>query len=295
MGEFRIMPHMRLQEWVAEEKGYFADEGLDYQFVRGDGLSRRDSSVQAAEGTSPAIVKQGAFESMEAGRACNVSAACHWAVNMAASAQHGRMWGHAYSVTPCGIMVPADSPIKRAEDLAGVEVGVGYHSGSHFTTMQTLAKYMPMDSIKLRFIGGPWDRVDLLLERRIQAATVFGTQKDVLEQQGFRKVVDATFMIGFLIQPGTATEDVEKYFRALRRAQRDIDVEPEQFRHYYLNEMPDKYKPMVDVRAFSSGERIVFEPYTQQVYEKTHRWMEEHNLFDATQAGAAGFAQAVMV
>jgi hypothetical protein len=69
-----------------------------------------------------------------------VSAACHWAVNRAASAQHGRMWGHAYSVTPCGIMVPADSPIKRAEDLAGVEVGVGYHSGSHFTTMQTLAK-----------------------------------------------------------------------------------------------------------------------------------------------------------
>jgi NitT/TauT family transport system substrate-binding protein len=295
MSKFRIMPHMRLQEWVAEDQGYFADEGLDYEFVRGDGLSRRDSSVQAAEGTSPTIVKQGAFESMEAGRACHVSAACHWAVNMAASARHGRMWGHAYSVTPCGIMVPADSPIKRAEDLAGVEVGVGYHSGSHFTTMQTLAKYMPMDSIKLRFVGGPWDRVDLLLEHRIQAATVFGTQKDVLEQQGFRKVVDATFMIGFLIQPGTATGDVEKYFRALRRAQRDIDVEPEQFRHYYLNEMPDKYKPMVDVRAFSAGERIVFEPYTQLVYEKTHRWMEEHNFFDASQAGTAGFARAVLV
>jgi NitT/TauT family transport system substrate-binding protein len=295
MGKFRIMPHMRLQEWVAEEKGYFADEGLDYEFVRGDGLSRRDSSVQATEGTSPAIVKQGAFESMEAGRACNVSAACHWAVNMAASAQHGRMWGHAYSVTPCGIMVPADSSIRRAKDLAGVEVGVGYHSGSHFTTVHTLAKYMPMDGIKLRFIGGPWDRVDLLLERRIQAATVFGTQKDVLEQQGFRKVVDATFMIGFLIQPGTATADVEKYFRALRRAQRDIDVEPEQFRHYYLNEMPDKYKPMVDVRAFSSGERLVFEPYTQQVYEKTHRWMEEHHFFAASQAGTTGFAQAVLV
>jgi hypothetical protein len=81
----------------------------------------------------------------------------------------------------------------------------------------------------------------------------------------------------------------------LQRAQRDIDVEPERFRHYYLNEMPDKYKPMVDVRAFSSGERIVFEPYTQQVYEKTHRWMEEHHFFAASQAGAAGFVQAVLV
>jgi NitT/TauT family transport system substrate-binding protein len=158
MGKFRIIPHMRLQEWVAEEKRYFADEGLDYEFVPGDSVSRRDGSVQAGEETSPAIVKQGAFESMEAGRACNVSTACHWAVNMAASARHGRMWGHAYSVTPCGIMVPADSPIKQAKDLAGVEVGVGYHSGSHFTTMQTLAKYMPADSIKLQSAQGEWYR-----------------------------------------------------------------------------------------------------------------------------------------
>ena len=29
MGKFVIAPHMRLQEWVAEEKGYFRDEGLD--------------------------------------------------------------------------------------------------------------------------------------------------------------------------------------------------------------------------------------------------------------------------
>ena len=32
MTKFVIAPHMRLQEWVAEEKGYFAAEGLDYEF-----------------------------------------------------------------------------------------------------------------------------------------------------------------------------------------------------------------------------------------------------------------------
>src|ERR1700743_2230125 len=30
--KFVIAPHMRLQEWVAEEKGYFAAESLDYEF-----------------------------------------------------------------------------------------------------------------------------------------------------------------------------------------------------------------------------------------------------------------------
>ena len=33
MSKFRIEPHGRLQEWVAEEKGYFKDEGLDYEFL----------------------------------------------------------------------------------------------------------------------------------------------------------------------------------------------------------------------------------------------------------------------
>jgi hypothetical protein len=32
---FRIMPHGRLQEWVAEEKGYFTAEGLEYSLVLG--------------------------------------------------------------------------------------------------------------------------------------------------------------------------------------------------------------------------------------------------------------------
>jgi hypothetical protein len=35
MATFRITPHGRLQEWVADEKGYFRDEGLDYEFVYG--------------------------------------------------------------------------------------------------------------------------------------------------------------------------------------------------------------------------------------------------------------------
>ena len=34
MTKFVIESHFRLQEWVAEEKGYFRDEGLDYEIGR---------------------------------------------------------------------------------------------------------------------------------------------------------------------------------------------------------------------------------------------------------------------
>ena len=307
---FKIQPHNRLQEWVAEEKGYFEDEGLEYVFHTGDnvvrhytyqgdagsnGDARNAGGVQSTE-EAPAEVKQGAFEAMEAGRTCDISAACHWAVNMAASGQHGKMWGHAYSVTPAGIYVAPESTIRRPEDLAGAQVGVGYHSGSHFSALQALEAFVSLDQVNLMFIGRPNDRVAQLLDRKVDAANVFGLQTYILEQQGFRKVADTSFMIGFLISgQDTDLEDVEKYFRALRRAQRDIDVEHQKYTHYYLREIADEFKSIVDVRAFGPGERLVFEPYTQDIYEQTHRWMAKHRLFGADQAGQVRFESAVVV
>ena len=301
---FKIQPHNRLQEWVAEEKGYFQDEGLEYVFHTGDNVVRHygyqggngsDGGVVSTD-EAPAEVKQGAFEAMEAGRTCDISAACHWAVNMAASGEHGRMWGHAYSVTPSAIYVAPESAIKTPSYLLSAEVGVGYHSGSHFSALQALEAFIRLDQVRLKFIGRPNDRVAQLLDRKIDAANVFGMQSYIVEQQGFRKVLDTTFMIGFLISgQDVEIEDVEKYFRALQRAQRDIDVEHQQYTHYYLREMADEFKPLVDVRGFGPGERIVFEPYTRETYEKTHRWMEQLKLFDEAQAGAARYESAVLL
>src|SRR5207253_2871345 len=130
------------------------------------------------------------------------------------------------SVTPSGIYVPPESPIRTPQDLAAVEVGVGYHSGSHFSALQALEAILPRDQIRFRFIGLPLDRLRLLVERKVEAANVFGAPLYVLEQQGFRKVVDTTFMIGFLLSADADRDDLERYFNALRRAQKDIDLEP---------------------------------------------------------------------
>jgi NitT/TauT family transport system substrate-binding protein len=292
MGIFRIQPHGRLHEWVAEEKGYFTAEGLEYEFVRAAEVYR--PTVQSSE-SATAEVKTGAFESIEAGRSCEVSSACHWAVNMAASAEHGKMYGKAYSIGLAGIYVPPESPIRRVEDLAGVEVGVGYHSGSHFSALQALYDALPEADVKLRFIGSPPQRVDMLLARAVPAANVFTIQKDIVEQQGFRKVLDTTFIMGFLITGDAEDEDVEKYFRALESAQRDIDLEPERYKRYFLREIDEKYHSLVDVRNFSPGERIIFSAYTQEMYEKTHRWMELTGLFPKDQMGHQAYQSAVLV
>jgi len=295
MGKFRIQPHGRLQEWVAEEKGYFVAEGLDYQFVPSFyGSTQGYGSVQSGNGAPPEV-KSGAFESYAEGRACEVSSACHWAVNMASSTGHGRMWGGAYSVSPSGIYVASESPIRDPEDLANVEIGVSYHSGSHFSTLQGLESFLPRDSIRLSFIGQLMDRVAALLDGKIEAANAFGAPTYLLEQQGFRKIVDTTFMEGFLVPDDAERTDVERYFRALQRAQRDVDIELERYKHYFLKEIATKYHALCDVRRFGAGERIVFEPYTREMYERTNRWMVSWQLFEDGIAGDTDYAEAVLI
>ena len=291
MGRFRIQSHARLQEWVAEEKGYFKDEGLDYEFIVKPIAAWSD--VQSTE-LAPQELRAGAFESFEEGRACDLSAACHWTVNMAASAGHGRMWGRAYSVTPSGIYVPPESPIKKPEDLANVPVTAGYHSGSHFSTLQNLERFLKREEIKLHFAGLLLDRLVLLVDRKVAAASLFGAPLYVAEQLGFRKIVDTSFMIGHLITGDANEEEVERYFRALRRAQRDIDIEPELYKHYFLRELPERFQRMVDIRMFGPGERLVFEPYPKEVFERTRRWIESWNLFPPEQTGNAGYESSVV-
>src|SRR3954454_15543726 len=183
MGKFIIQPHGRLQEWIAHEKNYFRDEGLDYEFAAGLSAS---SAKQIDAAGKVAEVRSGAFESYKQaggnkGVKSDISCACHWAVNQA-SAQHiGTMWGKSYVVTPGGIMVPPDSPIMRPDDLAGQEIAVGYHSGSHFTTIQPREPFLARDQIKLRFVGSSWARVDVGVERDVPATSVWGITCQVLE------------------------------------------------------------------------------------------------------------------
>ena len=96
---------------------------------------------------------------------------------------------------------------------------------------------------------------------------------------GFRKVLDSTFMIATMLTGDPEPEDVRKYFAALRRAQRDIDLRPELYTHYYRQEFPLRFHPQMDTRRWGPGERIVFEPYTKEVYDQSIDWIAERDIF----------------
>ncbi len=288
MSRFVIAPHMRLHEWVAVEKGYFDEEGLDYEL---------HDELYGADGRRHHLGdKVGAYQTFEKGRKSDVSCACHWTVNVAAASGHGKLYADCYSVSPCGIFVSTDSDIRTPEDLAGVPVSVGYQSGSHYSTIQALEQFLKPEEINLSFADGLlFSRLEMLIDGEVPAASLFSGPYYFLEQLGFRKVVDTSFMMASMVAETADREDIEKYFRALKRAQADIDLRPELYTHYYRNEFPERFREQMDTRLFGPGERIVFEPYSREIFESSRQWIAERNIFEDGDLGARDYADAVVV
>jgi hypothetical protein len=285
---FVIEPHFRLHEWVAEEKGYFRQEGLDYIFR--ETVKSSDGKAHDTQGQT-----SGAYQKYEAGKPSDVNCACHWTVNVAAANGHGKLWADVYSVSPAGLFVPADSPIKRPEDLAGVPISVGYQSGSHYSTIQALEQFIPRDQINLTFADGMlFKRLDNLIEGVSQASSLFSGPYYMAEQLGFRKILDSTFMIASMVTGDPDPEYLRRFYRALKRAQRDIDLRPDLYTHYYRNEFPERYHAVMDTRRWGPGERIVFEPYTEEVFAQSRDWIVDHGIFETDKMGASSYLDAVI-
>ena len=286
--KFIIEPHFRLQEWVAEEKGYFKDEGLDYIFHE---LIKSTDGAHHYKGD-----KVGAMQSFEHGRTSDVSCACHWTVGVAASKGKGRLYGDVYSVSPAGVFVPKDSPVQKPEDLAGVPIAVGYQSGSHYSTIQALEQYMPADKINLTFADGMlFHRLDQLLDGKAQASTLFcgpvllrraarlpqdhrlhlhdrhldhraiPTRRTCASSSGRCAARSATSTCGRSSTPTTTRTNSRS---AITR--------------------------MMDTRRWGPGERLVFEPYTKEVYEETFKWIADHGIFADTGMGSGKYEEAVL-
>jgi len=299
MTKLIIQPHGRLNDWVADEKGYFGDEGLDYELnVEG---SRKNTPPLAALAANESLADNrfGAFERYAEGHgrkgknAGDVSCACHWTINQAAKVEEGIMWANAYSVCEAAIVVPGDSDVFQPGDLADKEIAVGYHSGSHFSALQALEVFLHPENIALKFVGTSWSRVDAALAGKVPAVNAWGPQLYLLEQHGFRRIVSTTFMMAFMFPSDADEESVERYMRSLIRAQTDIDFEPERYKHYFINEIPERFRDRVDVRRFGVGERVVPQPYSRAIFDRTQAWLRERKLFGGPSIADASRRQEV--
>ncbi|MEE2956525.1 MAG: hypothetical protein VX780_10370 [Pseudomonadota bacterium] len=142
-----------------------------------------------------------------------MSFACQWTVNVAAASGHGKLYADAYSVAPCGVFVPADSEIIKPEDLAGVPISVGFQSSSHYSTIRALEQILSPKEFNLSFADGLlFNRMERLIDGKVPAAILFSGAYYFMEQLGFRKIIDSSFIMASMVSEDADLEDVKNTF-----------------------------------------------------------------------------------
>src|SRR5215813_15025824 len=243
---------MGLNDFVAQQEGYFAAEGLDVEFDwktfrgtqsswRGLAYFERPQDRPYAEGRD---VTQGA---------------CAWGSICNASAGMGRFVPDAYGVSPWAIFVRPDSHIRRPQDLKDVPVSVGMRAGSHFNVPYRLEKYLPLAHIKTVNTGGFGARLKALLDGEVEAASLLPPQIAMAEQLGLRKIIDDRFKTLWWVPQNAPPEVVHGYMRALNRAEQALESNLAKYLPLWKLSVPAEFENFHpwDFSKFGRGERFV--------------------------------------
>jgi NitT/TauT family transport system substrate-binding protein len=271
---------MGLNDFVAQQEGFFEAEDLDVEFdwktFRGTQSSWKDLDYfQRPQDRPYTEDKQDVIQG-----------ACVWGSICNASAGMGRFVPDAYGDSPWAIFVRPDSKIRRPEDLKDVPVSVGMRAGSHFNVPYRLEKYLPIENIKTVNTGGFGARLRALLDGEVEAASLLPPQIAMAEQLGLRKIIADTFHTLWWV-PGNSEPDVVRgYLRALDRAEKAMDADLAKYLPLWKLAVPPEFETTHpwDFTKFGRGERFVYQAIPQTEFDDTlaqvKRWGLDQYLKD---------------
>jgi NitT/TauT family transport system substrate-binding protein len=267
---------MGLNDFVAQQEGFFAAEGLDVEFdwkiFRGTQSSSQGMDYFQRPQDRPYTRNKEDI----------IQGACVWGSICNAGAGMGRFVPDGYGDSPWAIFVRADSKIRRPEDLKDVPISVGLRAGSHFNVPYRLEKYLPLEHIKAVNTGGFGARLNALIDGEAEAASLLPPQIAMAEQLGLRKIIEDRFKTLCWVPENAQPEVVRGYLRALDRAEQALDADlpkylplwkiavPVEFEHYHA----------WDFGKFGRGERFVYEPLPRKEFAETLAQVKRWGLDD---------------
>ena len=266
---------MGLNDFVAQQEGFFAAEGLDvvldWKVFRGTQSSWKDLTYFDRPQDKPYAEGRDVIQG-----------ACAWGSICNASAGMGRFVPDAYGDSPWAIFVRPDSKIRTPQDLKDVPIAVGLRAGSHFNVPYRLEKYLPLANIKTVNTGGFGARLQALLNGEVDAASLLPPQIAMAEQLGLRKIIEDRFHTLWWVPESADPETVGGYLRALDRAEKAMDADLERNLPLWDLAVPQEFKDRTwDYSKFGRGERFVYKqiPRTEfdEVMDQVKRWgLDQH-------------------
>ena len=267
MRKVRVAPKgMGLNDFVAEQEGFFADEGIEVEWdiktFRGTQSSWKGLDYKSRPQDKPYT---------EAKDSSLIQCACVWGSISNAASGMGRFVPDCYGVSPWAIFVRPDSKIRKPADLKDVPISVGMRAGSHFNVPFRLEKFLPLDNIKVVNSGGFGARLKALLDGEVEAASLLPPQIDMAKQLGLRMVMEDEFHTLWWVPESAPMEDVRAYLRGLQKAEQALQADLKKYLPLWEKCIPPEFKGTHkwDYSKFTRGERFVYQPIPRQEFDQT--------------------------
>ncbi len=270
---------------VAQEEGYFAQEGCAVELVPAGSGRNRDQEVPAQPlEDHHAVTSYGWHEGIEKGEFC-MYRACEWGQirRTQDSANSAKVISKRAAVATQAIVVRADSPYNVPQDLRGKTVAVNFHAGSHYITLAMLGGSMNKQSeVRAVHVGGPKQRLRFLEEGRVEAAAVMEPWITVSAKKGLKIICEAFYEGAEVATPDVDPQRYAAINRAIIKAVAKINHNIRPYLHYMMREVPADIMTLSEDDFYLPRFRYVLpRPYTREEYEHLHDWMTRWDLLKA--------------
>ncbi|KAF3887652.1 MULTISPECIES: ABC transporter substrate-binding protein [Nostocales] len=274
-----------LPYYVARDKGYFADEGIDIEFIkRGSGDRKPEISLIDDHRL---VSSFGALSLFERGES-TLYRACEWGQVRRTydSSRGGQVVAKRAAIASQAIVVRPDSPYNIPQDLANVPIGVNFHHGSHYIAIQILEGFLSKEEIKVVHIEGGgadkhFNRFVALRDGLVDAVAVMEPWITVAEKLGYKIIAEAHYVGLEIGSPELDKETFEAINKAIRRAVKDLQDDPLPYVQYLIDDVSEdivKLEPS-DFRR----NRLRYAdpaPYPEADFRRTYNWMVNWGLIE---------------
>lgn len=270
---------------VAQEEGYFAEEGFEVELVpAGSGRDRDREVPEKPIEDHRAVKSYGWHEGIEKGEFC-MYRACEWGQirRTQDSAAQAKVISKRAAVATQAIVVRADSPYNVPADLRGKTVAVNFHAGSHYITLAMLGGSMNnKDDVRAVHVGGPRQRLRFLEEGKVEAAAVMEPWITVSAKKGLKIISEAFYEGAEVATPDVDPQMYAAITRAINKAVKKINQDIRPYLKYMIREVPQDVMALTQDDFYLPRFRYVEpRPYTREEYEYLQEWMTGWDLLDA--------------
>ena len=187
------------------------------------------------------------------------------------------------------LFVMKDSKYRSPKDLRDKPVAIERGTGSYYTSLQDLERYIPKDSIKLVQVGEPHKRLQALVAAEVEAASLLSPWTDVAKAISLKEILRTTRSnpTTVVVKDGEDPVMLRRLFVAINEAIDAMNAKPKDFSKMYFSEIAEtllEMPPEISKRAERLRTKLEVPrwnhwiAYTRRDFDQTYRWMVERGL-----------------